>query len=232
MISSYVDESLFDLTVKLGYKYAAALFEMKNCPDNLVYWRGQLLSALYRNLDLICNDEDLMSLHKLTNSWINPQIESFREFNRMDTLKRYNCSVFEKIGDLKLKQKILNFGFCEKVQYDYTAPIPYVENREFVDAFLSWTGERKRWRLENKFDYCYEDIVIKHDIKLFSLPAKIIKAAQNGEFNNREYGSFTKPLNKWKSEELVYNIAKKLYGEYQVAYIFFQICILQTMIVN
>ena len=96
--------------------------------------------------------------------------------------------------------------------------LPYVENREFIDAFLSWTGERKRWRLENKFDYCYEDIVVKHDIKLFSLPAKIIKAAQNGEFNNREYGSYTKPLNKWKSEELVYNIAKKLYGEYQVIY--------------
>jgi len=33
-----------------------------------------------------------------------------------------------------------------------------------------------------------------------------------------EYGYYSKPLNRWKSEELVYTIAKQLYQDYLVIY--------------
>ena len=47
---------------------------------------------------------------------------------------------------------------------------------------------------------------------------EIINSAKNGVYDKCEFGSYNKPLNRWKSEELVYNIVKKLYKEYQVIY--------------
>ena len=80
--------------------------------------------------------------------------------------------------------------------------------------------EKKRWRLENKFSYYYEDKQVKNDLELFSIPKTLIKAAQHGAFDNCEFGSYSKPLNRWKSEELVYNITKNLYKDRQVIYQF------------
>ena len=94
----------------------------------------------------------------------------------------------------------------------------YSENKKFIKAFLSWKGKPKKWRLENVFSYTYEDILIKDDSELFSLPSQIIKKAYNGEYDQYEYGSYSKPVNRWKSEELVYNITKKLYKDCQVIY--------------
>ena len=96
--------------------------------------------------------------------------------------------------------------------------LPFKENREFIDAFLSWKGHKKRWRLETKFSYYYEDKQIKNVIDLFSIPSEITKAANDGNYDECEFGSYNKPVNKWKSEELVYNITKQLYRDYQVIY--------------
>lgn len=94
----------------------------------------------------------------------------------------------------------------------------YRENKKFIEAFLSWKGKPKKWRLENVFSYTYEDIMVKDDSELFSIPDQIIKKAYNGAYDQYEYGSYSKPVNRWKSEELVYNITKKLYKDYQVIY--------------
>ena len=96
--------------------------------------------------------------------------------------------------------------------------LPFGENREFVEAFLSWKGEKKSWRLENKFSYFYDDRQVKNDLELFSIPREVIKDAKSGAYNKCEFVSYKKPLNRWKSEELVYNITKKLYRDYQVLY--------------
>lgn len=96
--------------------------------------------------------------------------------------------------------------------------LPYVDNKDFIKAFLSWKGERKRWRLENKFSYYYTDYPVKNDLELLKIPKEILNKAQDGEYDNCEFGSYIKPVNKWKSEELVYNFTKKLYKDYQVIY--------------
>ena len=88
----------------------------------------------------------------------------------------------------------------------------------FTKAFTSWKGMSKIWRLENKFSYYYEDVQVKSDIELLSLPKEIAKKAVDGAYEHCEFGTYSKPLNKWKSEELVYNIVKKIYKDYQVIY--------------
>ena len=96
--------------------------------------------------------------------------------------------------------------------------LPIEKNCKFIQAFISWKGEKKRWRLENKFSYYYEDRPIRNEIDSFEIKDKIIAAAYAGRYDSCEFGTYTKPLNKWKSEEFVYNITKKIYKDYQVIY--------------
>lgn len=94
----------------------------------------------------------------------------------------------------------------------------YAQNTEFISAFLSWKGKKKRWRLENKFSYYYEDLSIKNDADTFGILYDMQQEAYKGKYSDCEFGDYSKPLNRWKSEELVYNIVRKLFGEYQVVY--------------
>ena len=91
-------------------------------------------------------------------------------------------------------------------------------NTKFINAFLSWKGKNKLWRIETHFSYYYEDVYIKNDHDLWDLPKSYLQAAYSGSYDNVEFGTYHKPVNKWKSEELVYNITQKLYKEYQVIY--------------
>lgn len=58
----------------------------------------------------------------------------------------------------------------------------------------------------------------KLDLELYDIRDEIISAAQKGTYDECEFGLYNKPINRWKSEELVYNITKKLYMDYQVIY--------------
>ena len=98
----------------------------------------------------------------------------------------------------------------------YGLPIEY--NYDFIKAFVSWKGEKKRWRLENKFSYYYEDRDVRNELDSYTIRNEILGDAKAGKYDHYEFGSYTKPLNKWKSEELVYNIAKDIYKDYQVIY--------------
>ena len=131
-------------------------------------------------------------------------------------------------GIVYTKQKAHNFilKLCKELeeknsrslQLNGASCLSFSENREFIKAFLSWKGQRKRWRLENKFSYYVEDRQVKDDAEIYSGASEIIKAALSGIYDKCEYGSYSKPLNRWKSEELVFNITKRLYKDYQVIY--------------
>lgn len=53
-----VDDALFDVACELGFKYLDALFELKNTPDNLTYWRQEVLSVLYDKIDKLFTNDD------------------------------------------------------------------------------------------------------------------------------------------------------------------------------
>ena len=91
-------------------------------------------------------------------------------------------------------------------------------NKDFLDAFVSWKGKRKKWRLENKFSYYYEARDFKNDNELFTIGYDYIESAKKGIYDHCEFGTFIKPLNRWKSEELVYKTVKELYKDHEVIY--------------
>ena len=130
------------------------------------------------------------------------------------------------IGDTKSKVHSFILKLCKELEeknsrtleQNGASCLPFNENREFVTAFLSWKGEKKRWRLENKFSYFYEDRQVKNDLIIHGILNEIKSAAQKGTYDACEFGLYNKPINRWKSEELVYNITKKLCKDYQVIY--------------
>ncbi len=99
-----------------------------------------------------------------------------------------------------------------------SSSLDYRLSKEFISAFLSWNGKKKLWRLENQLTYYYVDIYVKEEADLYSLPSEILDDARSGKYDKLERGQYKKPLNRWKTEELVYNIVKKLYRQYKVVY--------------
>ena len=101
---------LLDDAVSLGVKYANALFELKNKPSSFISWRDKLLEVFYKKIDIFNDDKELMALYQLTNVWINSYLESFREFNRLNTLKKYNSIILSKISDKQIRKEIKRAG--------------------------------------------------------------------------------------------------------------------------
>ena len=128
------------------------------------------------------------------------------------------------VGDTKSKVHSYIQRLCKELSEKHPRSLEahsascLVSDCGFTKAFTSWKGKTKIWRLENKFSYYYEDVQVKSDSELFYLPRQIAQKAINGEYDSFEFGTYNKPVNKWKSEEQVYNIVKKLYKDYQVIY--------------
>ncbi len=137
-ISTDIVRELFDVAATLGIKYVNALFELKNRPGDLNYWRDTLLMTFYRKIDYINNNEELMALYHLTNAWINAYFESFRQYGRMDMLRKYNSIILGKITDTEMRKEIEQAGNCD---FDESEDIiePTVRNdiSEFIDLLES-----------------------------------------------------------------------------------------------
>lgn len=118
-----IDQELFDLAVKLGNRYANALFELKNTPNHLVYWRTKLLEAFYANIDSIDSDSELEALYRLTNAWINSSIEKNVEYGKIDTLREYNSIIMEKTNDERLKKLILENETSQTESKNVSSPM-------------------------------------------------------------------------------------------------------------
>ena len=116
--SSEIDRVLLEDAVKLGYKYCNALFESKNTPKDLVYWRMKVLDSLYCNIDFISDDSELLALYKLTNSWIKEYIEKDRRYNRLETLKSYNHTIITRISNLEIREKLMEKGLCDEAEHN------------------------------------------------------------------------------------------------------------------
>lgn len=132
--SSEVDRELLEDAVKLGYKYCNALFELKNHPKDLVYWRMKVLDSLYCNIDLISGDSELLALYKLTNSWIKVNIENDREYNRLETLKSYNYEIISRISSPEIREKLMAKGLYDKAeQKDFSVETGRNYNLEIIN---------------------------------------------------------------------------------------------------
>lgn len=109
-----VYDVLFDVASELGFNYLDALFELKNTPSDLAYWRQSVLSALYNKMDkLFTNDDQRLLLYRLTNSWMKPEIEKnqHRPYNNeLEILYGYNHRLINTISDTEIKNKLIANG--------------------------------------------------------------------------------------------------------------------------
>lgn len=164
-----------------------------------------------------------------------PEIELQKRYDEYSG-ERYHFLVFEiydsngmihyGIGSTKIQVHNYFSNVCKELEKKQInslrvhgcSMLPYDMNKQFITAFLSWRGKSKKWRLETQLKYYYIDYDIKEENEIYSLYNSILEKAENNEYDDLDRGTYTKPLNRWKSEELVYNITKKLYGEFNVIY--------------
>ena len=111
----HIENELFDVAIKLGYKYVDALFEVNNSPEEFLFWRKTLISAFFRHAGALFNtDEELIQLYRLVNAWINYMIEtsSIRYRRDAEVLCDYNNIIISKIKNPRLKETLLLYGNC------------------------------------------------------------------------------------------------------------------------
>ena len=90
----------------------------------------------------------------------------------------------------------------------------------FHEALNSWRGKglKRKKILENNLKYFNIEKYIKDKNKLADTQMEILEYEKLKLYDNIERCSFIKPINKWKTEEIVYKYAKKLYKDYAVVY--------------
>ena len=98
---------------------------------------------------------------------------------------------------------------------DYTR---FANYQGFQNLLKSWKNLSRQDRLEKHLQY----YVIKEFKKEFDdtwqYADSVLKLAQNGYFEVLESSNYLKPTNKWITEELVYNLTKKIFKDYNVIY--------------
>lgn len=90
----------------------------------------------------------------------------------------------------------------------------------FEEAFVSWRGSglRRKFILENKLTYFFIKKDVKDKNKLYEIAYDIYNNTQKNIYKDIERNTFINPVNKWKTEELVYHLVKKIYKNYKVIY--------------
>lgn len=88
----------------------------------------------------------------------------------------------------------------------------------FYQAFASWKGNNRQYRLENHFFYFYLEKHLREKDHAWRYADEILKSAYENKFVEIERSTYTRPINKWTSEEMVFNIVKRLFKQNKVIY--------------
>lgn len=152
-----IDKEIFEVAVELGIKYANAIFELKNEPKKLIYWRRLLIEALYNNIDNISDDKELISLYYLTNAWINARFESHKEHGYLDDLKKYNDIILRKVKSSKLRNIIVQNGNYKCKLAESRMELEKESEYEYVYQILKNNGYTE------DFEEIINNIIIKNN---------------------------------------------------------------------
>lgn len=116
-----IDAAVFDTAVELGVKYASALFELKNTPEEFYDWRNCFLDSYYKKIsDGKLPDSELASLYNIVNAWINEDIENAvkRGYNQLEYLHHYNYKIIECVKNEELRQNLMSYGKYSSIPKD------------------------------------------------------------------------------------------------------------------
>lgn len=88
---------------------------------------------------------------------------------------------------------------------------------EFQEVFSTWKGTKRQKILEEHLRYSviekYSKIIGSENYYYADI---ILEKANAGEYNDIEKATYLRPIKKWISEELVFNLTKKLFKNYKV----------------
>jgi len=123
------------------------------------------------------------------------------------------------------------------VAYTNQKPYSYITNkgREWIEkgfergdmrgsypgldkAFASWKKTSRQYRLENHLKYFFFEKHFREKDEVWRYADEILEQARSNAYPEIERGTYLRPLNKWTTEELVYEHIKKLYKQYNVIY--------------
>lgn len=90
--------------------------------------------------------------------------------------------------------------------------------QNLIQALESWKRIKRQTRLEEYFTYFYFEKKFREKDDAWRYADTILEAAYNNKFSNKERSTYTRPVNRWKTEETVYNVTKKLFSNYKVIY--------------
>lgn len=90
--------------------------------------------------------------------------------------------------------------------------------QNLIQALESWKRIKRQTRLEEYFTYFYFEKKFREKDDAWRYADTILEAAYNNKFSNKERSTYTRPVNRWKTEETVYNVTKKLFSDYKVIY--------------
>lgn len=100
-----------------------------------------------------------------------------------------------------------------------TAILNGIVERDMIAAFNSWKGMRRHKRIEEHLKYFFVEKHFKNHDGLQGYAQSVLENANAGKYDYLERSTYHRPINKWKSEKLVYDIVWKYYDKtYPVIY--------------
>ena len=95
----------------------------------------------------------------------------------------------------------------------------HILDKTFIDAFRSHKGTRLVARLQENLKYfSFNSVYIREEADIRATVQKYLDDVKSGKYKFVERIPYSKPEYRWKTEEYVYKIIKKLYKEYGVIY--------------
>lgn len=93
-----------------------------------------------------------------------------------------------------------------------------MDRGKFIRSLESWKGVKRQVRLERYLSYFYVEKYFREKDDTWRYADSLLESAYEGAFANEEKSTYLRPINKWKTEEIVFNFTKKLYPSYKVIY--------------
>ena len=94
----------------------------------------------------------------------------------------------------------------------------FSNRKRFENLIKSWKRVPRQERIEKHLRYYVIKDFKKEFDDVWKHADELLKAAQKGAFKELDASYYLKPTNKWVTEELVYNLTKKIFKNYNVIY--------------
>lgn len=231
--SLFIEEATYN---DLGFKYNHTKFIKEICVElNIDYINYQLANA-----------EGSCVIYTKFRGWSRdywkpntPSIQEYinKEFPEVCLKERYNIwdGLLYYIIVIEFEKK--DGGIVRGCAYTRMKPYQYMNSQgnrfikkgnlsneirislnEFNDFKRSWKGNKRQFILEEHMKYFFFEKNFREKNDIWRYADSLLKMANVGTYDFIPRSTYLRPQYRWKTEELVLKITKKLYSKYNVIY--------------